>query len=525
MRLRSIAALFAAVLVLASCATTRGGSYASGSSRESAAAAASARAKQAEEIQRKPPPQAPAPAPSTSTGPFFALAQSDLPLAMEPRRGHLRLEGLPADSLVTVDGLTLPGPSLSMGVELEMGSHSVEVRTFGYKDWRESIDIGEGDFVELRPLLEKAAFGLRDFGFWPRRFNPEDPGFYGEARLSLEAFSPGTLTIEVLSPSGRVLRELRDLPIERASWSWMWDGRDEAGRALGDGRYSVLALDGSGAELGKAEVSLDRSLMARSAILASGSGGPLFVPAARPMAAGGLELSSFAMAHVASANGIPTGRIVSGLGSRIGLPPPISVSGNGLEEPMELDLSFAGYFHPGEVAAPSSDAFEMSAALLIPLASSPILSSLLAKFSYGSFFDAGDWPSPYDGLARFPGLSLALPLEYDQAETRIFLAPELCAGLFYPNYDPARVPGFYSWAYLRGGIESTMGPLSFALSGALRSAPFDGGFRLALPLPAGFEIRWHSKKLPLVLSFLLTGEFDTLLSWYLNSGLSLAYRL
>ncbi|HUX38661.1 MAG TPA: PEGA domain-containing protein [Rectinemataceae bacterium] len=519
-------ALFAAAcFVLASCASSRGNSYSAGASRESAAAAASARAKQDEEAHRKPLPQGPqAPSPSTDR-PYFALAQTDLPLALEPRKGRLLLEGLPAEAHVAVDGFPQLGSTAWMGIDLEAGTHSVEVRTFGYEDWKEDIIVGEGALVRLSPLLEAASFGLRNFGLWPRRFNPDDPGFYGTVLISLEAFAPGTLTIQILAPGARIVRELRDISIDRDNWSWAWDGRDEGGKLLGEGLYSAVAMDGAGVELARAELSLDHSSMARSAILVSGVGGPLFVPAARPMAVGALEVSSFVMGHVLSSSGTPTGRIVSGLGSRMGLPLPASAGGNKGEEAMEFDLSIAGFFHPGEAAAQSSDAFELSASLLVPMASTPAQASLLVKFCYGSFFAAGDWPSPYDGLARYPGLSLALPIEYELDELRVFIAPEIDVGPFYPNYDPARVPGFYSWAYLRGGVETTLGPLSLALSGALRSAPFDRGILLAMPLPAVLEVRWHARKVPLVLSFLLSGEFDSAMSWYLNSGLSLGYRL
>jgi hypothetical protein len=243
------------------------------------------------------------------------------------------------------------------------------------------------------------------------------------------------------------------------------------------------------------------------------------------MASGGVEVSTFFIGHVLSSAGSTSGRILSGFGSRIAIPAADSGESGAASQAVEVDLSFVGIFHPGETASVSSDAYELTASVLVPVASEVLHASLLGKFSYGSFLEAGDWPSPYDGLTRFPGLALALALEYDVENLRAFAAPEIEVGTFYPNYDPTLVPGFFAWGYLRGGIESKLGPFSLALSGAIRSLPFNYGLAFAWPLSAGLEIRWHGRERPLVLSFISTGEFDSRAAWYLNSGISVGYRL
>ena len=510
--------------ILSGCASSRGDTYRAGADDESsaaaAAAAASARARQNEEANRPSAPSYPSSGES-SFSIFGAIAASP-----PPPQGTLVVTGLPSGASVSIDGLlvfSFAPAHAGSPFELNPGLHHVEVRLFGFEDWENDVVIAEDQTMSISPELRPAAFGLRSFGASPERFNPDDPGYYGICRLSLEAFAPGNLKLAVLSPAGRTLFGLGDRRMDRSDLSLTWNGRDDRGRPVPDGTYTIVARDSAGSELARAAVVVDRSIIARSAVLASGAGGPLFVPAARAGAPGGLEISSFLLGHVLSSSGPTTGRILTGMGTRFSIPP--SSSGGGSPADIEVDFSFMGIFHPGETAAVSSDAYDVCAALLYPLAVEPLRASLLAKFTYGSFVDAGDWPNPYDGLARFPGLSVALPVEYDVDTMRAFFAPEVEVGTFYPNYDPAAVPGFYSWGYLRAGFEAQTGPLSIALSGALRSAPFDRGLSLAWPLPAGLELRWHATQSPLVLSFLLTGEFDSRSSWYLNSGFSVGYRL
>ena len=517
--------VLAAVLV-ASCATSRGSTYAEGASNESSAAAASAKAKE-EETKRNPPPSSPpstqAPS-STLYGAAIVVAPAPPPLP----KGRLVIEDLPDDASVTVDGLPGffgRGAFASAAFELDPGAHGIEIRRFGYKDWQRDIIISDRQILRISPSFEVAAFGLRSLETWPSSFNPDDPGYYGTTLIALEATAQGTCDIRVESDSGRTVRDLGDIRIGRSGWNWRWDGRDARGRPVADGDYAIVATESGGMELARTMVRVDRSLMGRSAVLASGSGGTLFAPAARPMASGGVEISSFLLGHVLSSTGPTNGRILSGFGSRIAFPAADSGESGAASQAVEVDLSFVGIFHPGETASVSSDAYELTASVLVPVASEAFHASLLGKFSYGSFLEAGDWPSPYDGLARFPGLSLALALEYDVENLRAFAAPEIEVSTFYPNYDPAIVPGFFAWGYLRGGLESKLGPFSLALSGAVRSLPFNYGLSVAWPLSAGFEIRWHGRERPLVLSFLATGEFDSRAAWYLNSGISVGYRL
>ena len=517
-----------AVFLASSCATSRGSTYAEGASNESAAASASARAKQ-EEAKRNPPPSTAPPAHAQNTTLFgAAIVAAPAPLPPPPPpKGRLIIESLPDDALVTVDGMPgfFGGGFASETFELDPGVHAVEIRRFGYKDWHDDIIVADKEIIRISPRLDIADFGLRSLDVWPPSFNSEDPGYYGTTLISLEATASGSCSIRVVSDAGRVVRELHDIQIGRSGRNWRWDGRDDKGRSVADGSYSIIVTDNAGRELAATKVRVDSSLMGRSAILASGSGGTLFAPAARSMASGGLEVSSFIMGHVLSSAGTASGRILSGLGSRMAFPTAVSGESGTDSQSVEMDLSVVGIFHPGENAPVSSDAYELTASVLVPVASEGFFASLVGKFSYGSFLEAGDWPSPYDGLARFPGISLAMAFEYDIDNLRVFASPEIAAGTFYPEYNPALVPGLFTWGYLRGGLESTIGPFSIAASGALRSLPLDTGLGIAWPLSAGLEVRWQARESPLVLSFLSTGEFDSRASWYLNSGLSIGYRL
>jgi flagellar hook assembly protein FlgD len=56
-------------------------------------------------------------------------------------------------------------------------------------------------------------------------------------KLSYSVPSPGRVSVRILDPTGRVVRELFSGTMSRTAGSASWDGRDDMGRAMPAGSY------------------------------------------------------------------------------------------------------------------------------------------------------------------------------------------------------------------------------------------------------------------------------------------------
>lgn len=99
-------------------------------------------------------------------------------------------------------------------------------RLFGREpgeDWRELRSLSVELPATLSTLLPP----------WP---NPASP----EARVSFLLTAPGRASLTICDPLGRRLRALTDAVLPAGPQDFVWDGRDEAGRALASGVYLAV---------------------------------------------------------------------------------------------------------------------------------------------------------------------------------------------------------------------------------------------------------------------------------------------
>ena len=155
--------------------------------------------------------------------------------------GTLAVRGAPANAEILIDGVARPGTTLALGE----GVHTVTIRAFGFAERKEEARIVRGKETAIPGTLERVPFSISAPKALKAAFNPDNPETLGTAGISFTVSAPGEVTLRVLSAEGTKVRTLtiRDF----ASWrqTIAWDGRDDAGKALPDGVYT-LELTGSG---------------------------------------------------------------------------------------------------------------------------------------------------------------------------------------------------------------------------------------------------------------------------------------
>ena len=519
---------FSLGMALASCSTTRGSGYGASVSQDSSAAAA---AKRDDSKKRNPgsssgggstyvPPPSPYPQPSYTPPPpyyhddpaaahfFFDLFVA---VAEAATSGTLVVDGLPPGCIIFVDGSILSSTSF----QVVAGRHSVRIECFGYLPWTGVVDIGMGSVTSIAVNLQPEAFRVYDLAVDPEAFDPSAPGSLGRINLDFSSSGPGSAIVEIVGSDGAALWSRQGIAISGRRTSLSIDGsRDLSGR-LEPGTYKVhvMAQDGLGGMAdawGELVVSPYRAGTTFSS-LASGFSGTLYAPDARILPDGRFQMDAGGYAVFDPASGGAARLPVFG-GIRMGFAggkAELVVSG--------MEVSYLGYVDP-------PDWYSAGVSLKSAIASNDTTAvSLLLGANYDSFLDVEAAPS-WDGPTRFSGFTGGLAFEMDSTIARVFGSAQVAGSNYYPGWDAfSDVPGFYTWAYLRGGVELLLPDLAggegtFAVSAAGRTSPFSSGLSLTLPLSIGAELHWYAPHSPTVLSVYGAGEWGSDHNWYFGGG-------
>lgn len=470
--------------VLLSCATSSGGTY----SRSVQADEEAARKSSAAQEQNS------GGSGNNSTWPDSGSSSSDgwsssstIIVTEAPPHGTVKLLGLPLGAPVFLDGQRSGGNVF----DLPPGQHHIEVRVFGFEVWEEQVQVEKDRTLLLTVQLVPASFHIIDVVVKNRSFNPENPGYFGEVRLTVNVTTPGSVLARVADSENRLVKTMGPIRTERASVDLFWDGRDEQGKTLTPGRYALLiqALDSRGEGFGpefRQDVFLNHSTLQRTWVGGSGLSGPFFVPDARILPDKTWSVSTALVSHLASPDEPIASTLVSMTSFRIAL-----------SDFSELAFLNTSVFRP-QAADVSTNWLGFTGSWKLRLSEGPLSTAVGIRGTLRGFNDdsSAHYPPAWDGLANFDGLSLSLPLEYGDGPLRFFAAPEVQISSFYPYWTDNRwpTPDLFLWSTLRFGVESRLtNPLRLALSAALKSEPFNKGtVALQLPLSLGAELSLYT---------------------------------
>jgi hypothetical protein len=155
---------------------------------------------------------------------------------LEPYKGILSIVTNPSDAEILVDHLAVYGSI----IELPVGTHTVQVRKFGYIEKSVNIIIRRDQTSFIRIDLQPSIFGATDFSVSRKVFNPSNSGLYGRTRFSFKVSAPGHGSIGIFDSGKRLIFKEDLAPFRTWSQGYTWNGTASDGSRVADGTYRVV---------------------------------------------------------------------------------------------------------------------------------------------------------------------------------------------------------------------------------------------------------------------------------------------
>ncbi len=416
-------------------------------------------------------------------------------LELEEILGRVFIDVVPPDATVRTGFRSItPGRE----TELRIGVYPLAVSAFGYETHRESIVVMEGRTTAISVVLEEAPFRVDSFTARVDHFSPTDPGLLGSASFRIAVSGPGDGEYRVVDSTGRVVSDLVPIRFTERSTTVRWNGRDTDGSPLPDGEYTIVFTGENGVHE-KHLVSIDRTITRRARTVFGGAAGTLFSPLPASLPRGMVQPSVIALGHAGA-----LGYMIPVVGSlRVGVADreEVVVSGGaivrGPSGPAGDSIVFAS-------VSWSMPAFHTAFAA----------SSAIVKASYVDSREV-------DPISNTTGVSGAFPVAASIGPLSIVATPELVigAGDLGGAGGAFGQSGFFRMtAYARAAAVLDLGPLSFALSGALRNRVLPSGIVVEWPVNAGAELHVTFPNLLLAFSSAGALRWDPTSGWYIFSG-------
>ena len=397
-------------------------------------------------------------------------------ITLIPRTGRLAVTVTPSDARVYVDGSAMPGGT----AEVPAGLRSVRASRFGYTEAVQQVNVPEDGIASAAFVLDPAPFTLSELRLRRPSFNPANVGSLGAAELRFSVTSFGRAEIDIRNAGGDRAALLLIPPFTENDQTAVWDGRDESGRPLPDGEYSIelraFPETGSGVPslVRRATVTLDSSVfLAPRGLSAAVSGLALFPDPFRDP--DGVLRFHGSWRPVLSPSGSLDGSTVSaGMAAAFG---------------GAWEAAVQGSFDPE-----SGNSWSLGAGVKRSLArTGSFHAAAFAAFAAGAFPAEGD---PASAPPARAGLTAALGSA--QAHGGLALELEL------PSWaDP--VPRMNA----RAGLALSGNRLAAGLSAAVRTKPLDLAFALDGTMRVALEARAFLVPLPLALSLTFGADFDS----------------
>lgn len=168
---------------------------------------------------------------------IIAGEETSIRIELRPINGIIEVTGIPDKTAFEV--IVGEKKQQKKTIEVTEGTYAVTVRAFGYRDRTETVAVKLDQTIEVQGALEKEPFSASALAPSKKSFNPLNPAKLGTMKFSFLVTGPGSGSLEIRDATGTTVRTIATKRFAAWKQEVVWDGRNEAGRALDDGRYTA----------------------------------------------------------------------------------------------------------------------------------------------------------------------------------------------------------------------------------------------------------------------------------------------
>ena len=383
--------------------------------------------------------------------------------------------------------------------ELRVGTYPLSISAFGYEPVQQTVVVQENRTSTLSITLKPAAFRVQSVSPRTTHFSPDDPGRLGSGSVRVVVSAPGRGEYRVTDTAGREVAGSVPVSFSQAVTTLAWNGRDQGGRPVPDGRYRFILT----AEDGTREttsLTVDSGISRRLRPVFGSAAGTLFSPLPASFPRGTNQIALTGLAH--GSGGMFLSPVLASLRLGVGhRQEVVFAAGAILRGPQDLAAASGGH---------------VSASWSLPLYHTPGASGSIMLRATLSEINAID---PFENAT---GAGVAVPLSTRIGLLTLGLTPEISVA---PADTVAAAPdaGFGSavavFGYGRAAAVLDLGATTIAASGALRVRPVGAPPGPDWPASAGLELHRTFPEELFALSVLGTLRYDPAEGWYGSTGL------
>ncbi|TVQ23682.1 MAG: PEGA domain-containing protein [Spirochaetaceae bacterium] len=427
---------------------------------------------------------------------YTAGTRQEVSLELQEITGRLRIDVQPREARVTTGFRQLQTGTTQ---ELRVGTYPLNISAFGYEPVEQTVVVQENRTSTLSITLKPAEFRVRSVSPRTTHFSPDDPGRLGSGSVGVFVSAAGRGEYHVTDASG--LKVAGPVPVffSQASTTLAWDGRDQSGRPVPDGRYRFVltAEDGTRETI---TLTADSSISRRLRPVFGSAAGTLFSPLPATFPNGTNQIALTGFAH--GSGGMFTAPMLASFRLGVGHRQEIVFAAGGiLRGPEDLAAGSGGH---------------LSTSWSLPLYHTPGASgSLVLRATLSEI-------NEIDLFENATGAGVAVPIATHIGPLTLVVTPELSVA---PADTVVAAPeaGFGStipvFGYGRVAAVLDLGATSIAASGAVRMRPIGAPPGPDWPASAGLELHQTFPNEQFSLSALGTLRWHPTEGWYGSTGL------
>nr|MCR4790853.1 PEGA domain-containing protein [Treponemataceae bacterium] len=166
-------------------------------------------------------------------------SQQTFEIEMEILKGKLSYSLSEKPDHIYVDGSKIEFEKDSDLLMVTAKIHKFRFEKFGYKPIEADLIINADSENKFEAVFEKEEFSVSDFSVYPLTINPCSNLFNKEASLNFSVTAKGSLNFLVSDSQGKTVRKLKAENFTQSNQILFWDGKDENGNYVDDGKYTI----------------------------------------------------------------------------------------------------------------------------------------------------------------------------------------------------------------------------------------------------------------------------------------------